>query len=417
GCCADRWNLAATALRLSTRARYVILLWLVVSRVVDSASLSVILSCGHVVCQSCVNSMPRSQQNPKLVKCTICSVSGFFYPLPSEAHCRSEMCSFDFCPGTDRQLKVCTRCKNLKICQTCTGKHARTTGHTTYRYFIANSTYASCSEHNETYTWNCECGEFMCSKCVHTHWKNILIWCHLRPYHLSEYSRQHDDTVKKTLEEMKEIVDQKMAELEKCVDDTNEEIAETFKAIVAQALSRCLDLMKHVKMLGEKAQKNLIATRGNIDRPLRASEEMMSRLRSSGIKSALVRDYTESVATFLNTGNMILKNVIAAKITIKSLDATGICKSIAKLGEEMWYNASSLERAPNRSHFNRPIISEVTVLKILFPSSEAEDNVGEDDYIGRIVDGLFRSFINEFLTSEYQHCFNCETSTHRHSHS
>ncbi|GMT29546.1 hypothetical protein PFISCL1PPCAC_20843, partial [Pristionchus fissidentatus] len=116
-------------------------------------------------------------------------------------------------------------------------------------------------------------------------------------------------------------------------------------------------------------------------------------------------DYTESVATFLHTGNMVVKNVTAAKkiisvktpftITIKSLSASRICQSIAKLGEEMRYNVASLGRAPTLSYLNHSISTEVTLLKDHSSNSAAEGTGVESDFIGKIVDGLFKSVLNE----------------------
>ncbi|GMT29549.1 hypothetical protein PFISCL1PPCAC_20846, partial [Pristionchus fissidentatus] len=346
---------------------------------------SVILACGHVVCDSCSDKLPLSVLHPRVVKCTLCSIAGVPYPLLSEAEWVNERCSSPTCVAHRYlPLRVCNTC-GTNWCQNCTWQHSKRTRHTSFRHLVvgAHRKLPKCREHSCEYSMKCSCGELLCSECFTEH-----------PYtghnctRIGQKSKLDEGAAKCTLDTLmkaKETVNLKLAELEQSIESTNEEIAETCRLIIEQTVTRCWDLMRQVTELGETNQNILIESRGNIDRLIRQTQRSREmRDRTSPLLSSPMVDYTHCVADSLLTESV---NDRAVKDIISTLDSTrlfiNICPlktvsevllSIARLGKEL-ITSSKFSTATYSLHTSRLIkkLPNSSLYGKMMPSGKAFD--------------------------------------------
>ncbi|GMT29547.1 hypothetical protein PFISCL1PPCAC_20844, partial [Pristionchus fissidentatus] len=254
---------------------------------------TVILSCGHVICLACTNTLPRTMNRPKQVKCSLCNTTGAFFLLPSADECRN--CSTPDCSRA--AASECVSCRSA-LCEICQTKHRETMNHTEHRP-MSNS-FAMCHLHSLVFEKRCSCGELLCSACVINH--AMLDHASVDFNKVLFYGNCAVMEVLLRLQAARYAVDLRIREVENCVEKANVNISQACAAIMAQTLNRCLDLMEQVSSIGRSTLSNLTATRDNIDRltrKLHKGHKIGARLSSTVIHSSTVIDYTKSVSTAL----------------------------------------------------------------------------------------------------------------------
>ncbi|GMT29553.1 hypothetical protein PFISCL1PPCAC_20850, partial [Pristionchus fissidentatus] len=195
----------------------------------------------------------------KVVKCSICGSAGPSFCLPSAANCVRK-CSSSAC--IFQPTMECATCVS-KFCDSCIYRHAEQTSHASYRAMCVNKEFSYCRIHFTPYIRMCSCQELLCESCEPSHLDmghNCVAIDQIRDYDTAEIKRCYDE-----LKTGRTIVDEKIDELEKCVDETNESIAKAFSHIIAQITTELLSKMNfhaHGMDLNTESIRGFIANLG-----------------------------------------------------------------------------------------------------------------------------------------------------------
>ncbi|GMT30710.1 hypothetical protein PFISCL1PPCAC_22007, partial [Pristionchus fissidentatus] len=125
-------------------------------------------------------------------------------------------------------------------------------------YRLGKWPVSACAEHGKPHSLHCSCGKVICSMCTESSHAS-----HFRYAELAEMENrlaQEMDKMghlKKDLMLEKSKMAQQRKGIERHVNVAKDEIAAKFARIIAQAISRCLDLMAQVEIVGMKGYREL----------------------------------------------------------------------------------------------------------------------------------------------------------------